>query len=109
MLKVDVLDINHWVGLPLMVHFLLCVVNDLNLIDLVLIGLDLPDPDCGISLGKRLLAGIIYPLNIIIKSIFLCVIHISFIYMSCTFDYRVGVRIPKLTSSFLFLLLSHIF
>ena len=54
MLKVDVLDISHWVGLPLMVHFLLCAVNDLNLIDLVLTGLDLSDPDYGISLGKHL-------------------------------------------------------
>ena len=54
LLKVDVLDISRWVGLPLMVCFLLCGVNDLNLIELVLTGLDLPDPNCGISLGKRL-------------------------------------------------------
>ena len=57
MLKVDVLDVSRWVDLPLMVHFLLHVVDGQNLIDLVLTGLtgltglDLPVPGCGISLG----------------------------------------------------------
>ena len=37
-----------------MVHFLRCVVDDLNLIDLVLTGLDLPVSDCGMSVGRCL-------------------------------------------------------
>ena len=39
------------IGLPLIIHFLPCVDNDLNLIDLVLTGLDRPGSECSFSLG----------------------------------------------------------
>ena len=40
-----------WVGLPLIICFLLRVDTDLNLIDLVLTGLDRPGAECRLSLG----------------------------------------------------------